>query len=156
MRHLALLMVLAFALATAGCTESVSETMTQLRGDGGHPEPYYDEYRERIGLEHNKTFRVPVEPGASAVNLAVRLESASDTAAVPTPATLTVTVRAPNGETVAKGTLDHATRNVAFVIDPATPGTYEVRVAGTGPPRTGVEPIHTEPEYVLTTEVTYA
>lgn len=132
MRRLALLAtLLAFAALSAGCAEGGA--MSQLRGGTPEPDPYYREYREDIGLQHERSFAVPVESGARALEVKVDLSSKAATGQLPPGALLTVKLLEPGGEVLASRLVDARTPSMSLgYTELARPGEYVIQVTGRG------------------------
>lgn len=155
MRVVLLAAALCLTVLSAGCTAAMEDTMVQLRSQDATRDPYYREYREPIAQEHEKTYALPVDAGAAAIDVQLDLRPKAANAALPPTATLTVALVSPSGEELASGIADARSPNLTLGFDAPTEfGEYKVVVNGRSVGES-VAGLDAGAFYELRTEVTY-
>jgi hypothetical protein len=160
-----LLLGLVPALLAAGCANVSVEGLN----DAEVPrEPHYEEHRGLVAPQHNESYGVEVDAGATLVNATLRLVPRASGVVppqpglpgapptTPAPAQLTLAVLDAAGRAVAGATVDPAAPDVTLLVKEVTvPGPWTVRVSGTGASGS-VDGEEYGASYLLSIEVLYA
>lgn len=156
MRFLALLLPV---VLLAGCSGVRVEGLT--RSDAPR-EPHFEEARDLVAPQHDRVYAVPVEPGATLVNVTLLLEPRTSGVGLPgvpettVPAQLTLEVLDPDGRVVAADKVDPSEPYTVLLLQaPAPEGEWTARVVGTGASGR-VDGQDYGASYVLTVEVLYS
>jgi type IV pilus biogenesis protein CpaD/CtpE len=125
-------LLLVVTLALAGCTDS---PLSPSRGPGAIPEPYFEEYRDDLAAQYEKTYDAPIDERA--VELIASLDLAAKTAglldAPATPAKLTLAILSPDGKALRSADVDAAHPTARLdVKEFERNGVHKVRVTGDG------------------------
>lgn len=151
MRVLVLLVV---ASAFAGCTAGEGLGLGGGAEDGR--DPYYKEWRSFVDGSHMKLYEIPVEAGATVLNVTVLLDPRTN--GLPLPdlvlARLDLSLSDPAGAPVVEGEVDVQRRVASLVVQDPVPGTYIAQVSGLGTSEE-IDGARYGDAYTLTAEVTY-
>lgn len=152
--------VLLPALLLAGCSG------VRVEGLGGSEvahEPHFEEVRDLVAPQHDRTYAVPVDPGATLVNVTLLLSPRTSGVGLPgvpdptnAPAQLTLELIDADGRVVAVDKVDPSEPFATLIVESPEPaGEWTARVAGTGASGR-VDGQDYGAGYVLTVEVLYS
>lgn len=154
MRFVALLVVLV-ASALSGCTGG--EGLGLGGGADDEREPYYKEWRSFVDGSHLMVYDVPVEAGATTLNVSVVLDPRTN--GMPLPdlvlARLDLSLSDPSGAPLLHAEVDVQHRSASLVLSEPAPGRYVVQVSGVGTSQE-IDGTRYGDAYTLSAEVLYS
>lgn len=163
-------MRLAFGLVAALLFAGCSNVSIEGLDDAEEPrEPHYEEHQGLVAPQHDQSYPVQVDAGATLVNATLHLVPRASglvppgqpvlpggPVPAPAPAQLTLAVLDAEGHAVAGATVDPSSPDVTLLVkEIAPPGAWTVRVSGTGASGS-VDGEDYGASYLLTIEVLYA